>query len=104
LVQGFVFKKKLMMTVLGISHMWNYFTFDHPATAFRLMCATAGASTNVVDLYNTTTGAWSTAQLSASRHSIAATSVGNFAIFAGGGYYTSTVLSSRIRYLITSDC
>ncbi len=67
------------------------------------MCAAAGASSNVVDLYNSTTGAWSTAQLSASRHSLAAASVGNFAIFAGGGY-ASAVLSSGIRFLIVTVC
>ena len=39
---------------------------------------------NVVDLYNSASGTWSTAQLSVLRHSLAATSVGNVAIFAGG--------------------
>ena len=38
----------------------------------------------VVDLYNYTSGRWSTAQLSAARVELAATSVGNVAIFAGG--------------------
>jgi hypothetical protein len=37
-----------------------------------------------VDVYNSTTGAWSTARLSVARAFIAATSVGNVAIFAGG--------------------
>ena len=40
---------------------------------------------NVVDLYNSATGAWSTAQLSAARVAFAATSLGSLAIFAGGG-------------------
>jgi hypothetical protein len=40
--------------------------------------------TNIVDLYNSATSAWSTAQLSAARTSLAAASVGNKAIFAGG--------------------
>jgi hypothetical protein len=45
--------------------------------------ADAGAF-NAVDLYNFTSGTWSTAQLSVSRALLAATSVGNVAIFAGG--------------------
>ena len=49
------------------------------------MRATAGgASSAVVDVYNGATGAWSTAQLSAGRVFLAATSVGNVALFAGG--------------------
>jgi hypothetical protein len=39
---------------------------------------------NAVDLYNSVTGKWSTAQLSVARYSLAATSVGTVAIFAGG--------------------
>jgi hypothetical protein len=39
---------------------------------------------NAVDLYNYTSGTWSTANLSVARHYLAATSVGNVAIFAGG--------------------
>jgi hypothetical protein len=39
---------------------------------------------NAVDLYNSTSGTWSTAQLSVARQRLAATSVGNVAIFAGG--------------------
>ena len=54
------------------------------ASDCRLMRATAGAYSNAVDLYNSATGAWSTAQLSVARSSLAATSVGNVAIFAGG--------------------
>ena len=54
------------------------------------MRATAGAKTNAVDLHNSATGAWSTAQLSVAREWLAATSVGNVAIFAGG--LTSSVL------------
>jgi hypothetical protein len=52
------------------------------------MRATAGAPSftfsNVVDVYNGTTGAWSTAQLSVARGGLAAASVGNVALFAGG--------------------
>jgi hypothetical protein len=42
-----------------------------------------------VDLYNYTSGTWSTAQLSVARNNLAATSVGNVAIFAGGFDQTS---------------
>ena len=48
------------------------------------MRATAGAFSNAVDVYNSATGAWSTAQLSVARYWLAAASVGNVAIFAGG--------------------
>ena len=51
------------------------------------MGVTAGgveASSNAVDLYNSASGTWSTAQLSVARWYLAATSVGNVAIFAGG--------------------
>ena len=43
-----------------------------------------GGFSNAVDLYNTASGTWSTAQLSVARGYLAATSVGNVAIFAGG--------------------
>jgi hypothetical protein len=56
-----------------------------PATASSLMRATAGyAPSAVVDVYNGATGAWSTAQLSVARYLLAAASVGNVALFAGG--------------------
>ena len=49
------------------------------------MGVTAGSgSSNAVDLYNSASGTWSTAQLSVARGWLAATSVGNVAIFAGG--------------------
>ncbi len=62
------------------------------ASACRLMSAAADGdqASNAVDLYNSTTGAWSTAQLSVARGYLAATSVGNVAIFAGG--YTGSML------------
>jgi hypothetical protein len=47
------------------------------------MRATAGLS-NAVDLYNSATGTWSTAQLSVARYYFAAASAGNVALFAGG--------------------
>jgi hypothetical protein len=58
-----------------------------PSTACSLMRATTGLGgklSNVVDLYNSATGAWSTAQLSVARYYLAATSVGNVALFGGG--------------------
>jgi hypothetical protein len=51
------------------------------------MRATAGGFSvflNVVDLYDSGTGRWSTAQLSQGRSDLAATSVGTMAMFAGG--------------------
>ena len=48
------------------------------------MRVTAGNGvSNAVDLYNSASGTWSTAQLSVARYSLAATSVGNVAFFAG---------------------
>ena len=57
-----------------------------PATASSLMRHTADGTvpSAVVDVYNGTTGAWSTAQLSVGRYLLAAASVGNVALFAGG--------------------
>ena len=46
--------------------------------------ASASFDSNDVDIYNSITGTWSTARLSVARRSMAATSVGNMAIFAGG--------------------
>jgi hypothetical protein len=51
------------------------------------MRATSGGVSiysNVVDLYDSGTGRWSTAQLSQARFFLSATSVGTVAIFAGG--------------------
>jgi hypothetical protein len=60
-------------------------------TASSLIRATAdGPASNVVDVYNGATGAWSTAQLSVGRYYLAAASVGNVSLFAGG--YTDGAL------------
>jgi hypothetical protein len=53
------------------------------------MRATAGSGvsdgfSDVVDLYDSGTGRWSTAQLSQARSYLSATSVGTVAMFAGG--------------------
>ena len=55
-----------------------------------LMRATAGypGFSNVVDLYDSGTGRWSTAQLSQARGSLSATSVGTVSMFAGGYAYS----------------
>ena len=39
-----------------------------------------------MDMYDSGTGRWSAAQLSQARDSLAATSVGTVALFAGGGF------------------
>ena len=46
-----------------------------------------GAMSNVVDIFNATSGIWTTAALSVARWNLAATSLPNLgvAIFAGGG-------------------
>ncbi len=56
------------------------------ATGCRLTrpIADSQSFTNALDFYNSASGTWSTAQLSLARSGIAATSVGNVAIFAGG--------------------
>ncbi len=52
----------------------------------------------MVDLFNVATSAWTTAKLSEARTNLAATFVGNRAIFAGGesdGAQTALVFCSR---------
>ncbi len=61
-----------------------YYVYVCPATACSLIRANADVASNVVDLYNGATGTWSTAQLSVARENLAAASVGNVALFAGG--------------------
>ena len=46
--------------------------------------AAGGSNCNAVDLYNSATGAWTTAQLSEARQVLSAASGGKMAIFAGG--------------------
>ena len=58
------------------------------------VCATAVGVYKTVDVYNSVTGAWSTAQLSVARFKLAAASVGNVALFAGGS--TSSAFSCRV--------
>jgi hypothetical protein len=61
-----------------------YFASVSPSSACCLMRSTAGAYYRVVDVYNSNTGAWSLAQLSVPRSTVAAISVGSLALFAGG--------------------
>ena len=65
-----------------------------------LMRATAadGGYSNVVDLYDSGTGRWSTAQLSQARRFLSATSVGAVAIFAGG------VFGSKLLMIVFVHC
>ena len=58
------------------------------------MTFTADRMSKVVDLYNGTSGTWSTAQLSVARLNLAATSVGNVAIFAGGSAAGNSIFVS----------
>ncbi len=55
-----------------------------PATACCLTRATAGTvASNVVDLYNSATGRWSTALLCLARYGLAAASVGKVGLLGG---------------------
>ena len=58
--------------------------------------AAGRAASSVVDIYNSVTGAWSTAVLSVARVFIEAASVGNVALFAGGyaGFALSNVVDA----------
>ncbi len=71
------------------------------ACASLMPCAVGSGGSNAVDIFNVTSGAWSTAALSVARYGIAATSLPNVgvAIFAGGG---STC--SRVYFRIFASC
>lgn len=53
-------------------------------SAYLILPAAGSSYSNAVDVYNSATGTWSTAQLSVARGNFAATSVGNVALFVGG--------------------
>ena len=57
------------------------------ACASLMPCAAGGIPSAAVDIFNVTSGTWSTAALSVARGSLAASSLPNVgvAIFAGGG-------------------
>ena len=63
------------------------------ACASLMPCAVGGINSNVVDIFNVASGAWSTATLSVARVGLAATSLPNLgvAIFAGGNCTCSHV-------------
>jgi hypothetical protein len=68
---------------------------------FSLQCfkrAFAGGLSRAVDLYNAVTGTWTTAQLSVARASLAAASVGNVVMFAGGQSSSSASLCRGARW------
>ena len=75
----------VVVCMFCVLRVLRYCGYVCPATASSLMRATAGGGgSNVVDVYNVATGAWSAAQLSVARVDLAAASVGNVALFAGG--------------------
>jgi hypothetical protein len=72
------------------------------ACASLMPCAAGGGiNSNVVDIFNVASGAWSTANLSVARNGLAATSLPNLgvAIFAGG---VSTLC--HVDFLIFACC
>ena len=82
----------MVVCVFCVLRVLRYCGSVCPATASSLMRATAGGfGSNVVDVYNSSTGTWSTAQLSVGRINFAAASVGIVALFAGG-YSGSSLL------------
>jgi hypothetical protein len=84
----------LVACVLSVCACCSVVVMSASATACCLTRAAAGGvATNVVDLYNSATGTWSTAQLSVAREGLAAASVGNVALFAGG--WTGSALLRR---------
>jgi len=66
------------------------------ATAIRDLAIFAGGiaandeTVSVVDIFNVTSGNWTTATLSYARASLAAATVGDVALFAGGGFFNKS--------------
>ena len=60
----------------------------------------ANGASNVVDIYNISSGSWSTADLTQARYALGAASAGNFALFAGG--YTGSSYSNVVDIYNTS--
>ncbi len=84
----------MVACVLSVCACCSVVVMFVPTTACCLTRATAdGRYSNVVDLYNSATGTWSMAQLSVARGSLAAASVGDVALFAGG--FTRSALLCR---------
>jgi hypothetical protein len=79
--------------VFCVSCLWAVpCSFVCAASAFCLIRAVVVDGSKAVDLFNSATGAWSTAQLSVGRNTLAATSLGTVAIFAGGEDASGSVL------------
>ena len=70
------------------------------ATDVLTHAAIGGITSNVVDTFNIATWSWATAQLSVAREMLAATSVGNEAIFAGGHSELFVENYSLLRILV----
>ena len=90
----------IVACVFCVLHVLQFCGYVCPATASSLMHAPAGFDRrfNFVDVYNGATGAWSTAQLSVARGGLAAASVGNVALFAGGyNPYSGVLCRTRRR-------
>jgi hypothetical protein len=68
------------------------------ATSLCLMRSTDTSGSNVVDLYFGDTGAWSLAYLSDARGGLAAASVKNVALFAGG--YSGAMLCKAVFFVL----
>ena len=77
------------LTVIAFAHpclkcsAFFSFCFVNNVCVVSVIAFSGGA---VVDLYNNSTGSWSTAQLSVGRSGLAAASVGILALFAGGEF------------------
>jgi hypothetical protein len=69
-----------------------------PYALFGGGCTTAGYddTTNRLDIYDSTTGLWTTDSLSVPRSSLAATTVGNMAFFAGGRWSHNNPVFSTV--------
>jgi hypothetical protein len=59
---------------------------------------------DAVDLFDSSTGNWSTAQLSVGRQFLAATSVGNTALFAGGSGSELFLILEGACHLANEKC
>ncbi len=74
----------VQLTCLCLRLSSLYFLLVFFATVSHDFLSLGQCVSNVVDLFDSATGAWSTAQLSVPRTYLSATSIGNTAVFAGG--------------------
>ncbi len=72
------------------------------AGASLMRCAVGSGYSNAVDIFNVTSGAWSTAALSVARYALAATSLPNHgvAIFAGGNCAFAMIIFVCLRVVL----